>query len=346
MWRRVVLVVALVGCEAGPRSTVADAGRATARLRAGASTPLGRCEGVAAADLDGDGVDSVVCVGDGRASWDGHSVPVRGNLNAVARGDVDGDGKEEVLLALGTGRDHRDAPAQVVALDDAGATTLWERAGERAQITDLAVLDGKLWLVTFRDRWVVEGGWIDGGAFTPVAEAHMGMRMRPWGDGVAVGRLYGEVPRSDGDLAVHRAAGRGPLPSLRGVRTLATADLDGDGRDELLVGDGWHAEYGKHADPRVVIHTGDGAPPRSAGRLSVGYTAREIEVVGSGADAWLLVTGTRAVHALQRDALGWAETVLAPVAETRNAVLVHTASGLAVAVAGPEATLVALEPGP
>lgn len=343
----VLLVMALIGCEATESGSTSTPAPGAARLAAGPSTPLGSCEGVAAADFDSDGVDTVVCLSGGQAAWDGGSAAVDGALHAVARGDVDGDGHEEVVLATGTGRDHRDAPARVFAVDDGGARVLWERSGPRAQVTDLVVRDGRIWLATFKDRWVVEGGWLDAGAFQPEVEAHMGMRMQPLPDGkVAVGRLYGDQPRSDGDLSIRGGGGQKRLPSLRGVRSLASADLDGDGTDELLVGDGWHAEYGKHGDPRVAVISDGATEARTIGWLAAGYTARQIEVVGSGPDAWLLVTGTRAVHALQRDALGWSETVLAPVAETRNAVLVHTAGGLAVAVAGEPASLVALEPAP
>ena len=43
------------------------------------------------------------------------------------------------------------------------------------------------------------------------------------------------------------------IPTLRGVRTVASGDVDGDGTPELLFGDGWHKAYGKKARFRPSI---------------------------------------------------------------------------------------------
>ncbi len=43
------------------------------------------------------------------------------------------------------------------------------------------------------------------------------------------------------------------LPTVQGVRgAFAKADLDQDGRDELYVADGWHAEYARKARTRLT----------------------------------------------------------------------------------------------
>jgi hypothetical protein len=65
---------------------------------------------------------------------------------------------------------------------------------------------------------------------------------------VVVGRLYGDAKDRDGDAFVLSPEGkRRALATLRGVQGLAVADTDGDGRDEIFLGDGWHQDYGQRA---------------------------------------------------------------------------------------------------
>jgi hypothetical protein len=43
-----------------------------------------------------------------------------------------------------------------------------------------------------------------------------------------------------------------PIPIVGGVRSLEIADLDRDGRNELLIGDGWNSDYGRVARARLT----------------------------------------------------------------------------------------------
>ncbi len=43
------------------------------------------------------------------------------------------------------------------------------------------------------------------------------------------------------------------IPSFRGARSGIFADIDNDGKKEILLGDGWHQNYGKLAEPRLSI---------------------------------------------------------------------------------------------
>ncbi|MCB9744423.1 MAG: FG-GAP repeat protein [Alphaproteobacteria bacterium] len=298
---------------------------------------LADADGVAAADMDGDGADELVLVRGGVARWLDQEVELGGGLQAVARGDIDGDGREEVLLASGLSREAREAPARVWALRAQGAELLWERRTERNQITDLRVVDGRLWIATFSDGLTVEGGWLVGGALDPQATGKLATQQLPVGDGVVLGRVYGDAPRSDGDLQVQRGGATTTLPSFRGVRSLSAADLDGDGAPELLVGDGWHFAYGERAQGRVLLLEGpDWTRGRVIAQLGAEYSARQIEPY----EGALLVTGTTQVHLLRRDALGWADEVLGPVTETGNAVVARTPAGPAALISGSPAKLV------
>lgn len=320
------------------------AGGSSALLVPGPPEPLGPAEAVGAADLDGDGSDTVITIVDGTATWGERTAELGGRVQGVTRGDIDGDGREELLVATGMGRGARDAPARIHVLDELGAKLLWERAGERAQVTDLAVVEGRVWVAAFTDRWNVEAGWLEDGGLQSVGTVRMGMQQRPLPSGaVAVGRLYGEEPRSDGDLRIRTPDGERVLPSHRGVRALTVADLGGPDGAELIVGDGWHHRYGTDGDPRVALLSGPAfEETRTIAWLDGDYAARAFEVEGAGDRARVLVTGARGVTLLQRDALGWGAASVGAVGETGNAVFVRDGTELAVAISGSPAVLVPL----
>ncbi|MCK6521110.1 hypothetical protein L6R49_06670 [Myxococcota bacterium] len=322
MWSLIFLACA-------PSSTPKDA----------APQALGGADAVAAADLNGDGIDEILLIQDGSLRWSGGTQDLGGEVHAVGRGDTDGDGDEEALIATGTSRERRDAPARLWRVRADGAELLWEQRGPRSQPTSVAVIGGKIWLNTFSDERVVSGGWVEGGGLTVVHEAPLATAMRPLGDAVAVGRLYGDEPRSDGDLRLVGLGAPRRLPSLRGVRAMTAADLNGDGAEELIVGDGWHYNYGERAQAHVALYAGpDYDAARTLALLPGDYAVHGLEV----REGWLLVTGARAVVALRQDSLGWAPTDIGAVTESGNAVFARGEAGLGVVVSGAPARWVAL----
>lgn len=344
-----LVLLLLGGCTAAPSPALPP-------LQAGSPVALEPAEAVAAADLDGDGEDEVIRVREGVAYWLDQQAEVGGTVQVVDRGDVDGDGRQEAIIATGVGRRDRAAPVRVWAVRADGATLLWEHQGERNQVSDLHVEPGaegqpdRVFVAYFSDGRNVTGGWLEGGELRAQTTASMGLRMMPLQDGsVLVGRLYGDEPKSPGDLSRVGADGaRSPLASHRGVRALAQGDLDGDGRPEWLVADGWHYAYGEHADPDVRLFPGDGSgESRVIARLDGSYSAERIEVdtPPDGGAPVVLATASHGVYLLQRDALGWASTRIADAEETDNAVFLRQGSGLAVLLSGRPARTIPLTRG-
>lgn len=307
---------------------------------------LPAADAVAAADLDGDGVDEVIWVREGVARWSGGEQDLGGRVQVVDRGDVDGDGREEALIATGVGRGVRDVPARLWAIGADGGRVLWEQSGARPQVVDLHVVPqtggDRLFLVAFEDERMVAGGWVQDGALDVVERTNLSLAMVPLQDGVMVSRLYGDEPKTPGDAVFVGSDGtRRTLPTHRGVRAAEALDVDGDGRPELFLADGWHHAYGEHADPTVVMVPGDPAlPGRTVARLDGSYAVMAIEALPDGA---LLLRGSRQVAILQRDALGWAVLPLVDASETDQAVFAKLAEGPAVLVSGTPARQVRLQ---
>ncbi|MFT5584185.1 MAG: hypothetical protein ACI9VR_001770 [Cognaticolwellia sp.] len=305
----------------------------------GAPETLPASEAVAAADLDGDGVDEVLRYSEGRLEWDGGSAELGGVFQRAARGDVDGDGKEEVLIATGMGRTDRASPARIWAVGDDGASLLIERAGPRAQVPELRVVDGKVWAALFTADNVVQAGWVQDQELKVEQIGKLALRQLPSSKGVVVGRVYGDLPKSDGDLTLHGPQGESALPSHRGVRSMALGDLDGDGQEELVIGDGWHYAYGTQAQGRVAVLSGaEWKEIRAIAHFPQDYSAQEIEIH----QGRVLVMGTKNVHLLQRDALGWQDLVIAQTSEGESVAWVQGADGPAVVVSGDPTRLIPL----
>lgn len=304
----------------------------------GDTEPLPGAECVAAGDLDADGTESLaICRGttlhfpDNNLSFD---ILDSGSVQVLTAWPA----HHSLVVAKGQGRGHRDAAIEVLEVREGGAESLWKRDGERDQVTDVRPIGDRLWVAAYSDAKTVSGGWLEAGDLQAGVSAHMGQRQLPLNDGsVVVGRVYGPAPRSPGDLQLHGPGGAKPLHSLRGVRALAAADLDGDGVAEVISGDGWHYAYGKEADPRIVLHDGpDLASSRTIGWIPDSYAALDIVPIGTDdpTTAALVVHGSHRVVLLHRDPLGWAATVLAEVEETAHVAVAHRPGGADVAWSG------------
>jgi len=240
--------------------------------------PLATIDRVLAADLDGDGSAELFQSSGAEVRWgpwpksqgqplQAHRYVGPGLLQAWTAVDA-GEGRQEVWAAFGMGRGFPDAPLTVVVIDEFGGqarvSPRFASRGERNQATALLPGPKGVYIASFSSRFVVDGGFApsDAKALPAPLPAHrlrMGMARAVGdfdGDGtpdVAIGRLYGADADTDGDLRAIVGGKSEAIPTVRGVRAVAAADLDGDGRDEVLFGDGWHKNYGKFGRFRPTI---------------------------------------------------------------------------------------------
>ena len=318
--------------------------------------PIPGCERIWAADLDGDEADEVLCSSSNELIVYGADQALfreqlrltgSGLTNATWHGDRDNDGKDEFVVAFGMGRGFASAPILVMEIDTEGESwlvrTLYESKGERPQVT--SVWGPRVYLSHFVSKYEVTGGFVQpDGSLADERRIQMGLQRVLAdldGDGqdeLAVGRVYGDEPKSDGDLAVYDGNVTQTVQTLRGVRVLTAADLDGDRQSELVFGDGWHFRYGDEAKGRLNIasFTGGGYETELIHELPDQFSVMKIEVDDVDGDGRpeILAGGNDALYLYRREGAGWIPTMLG-ACQMGEFAAVHRADGsVRVALAG------------
>lgn len=166
----------------------------------------------------------------------------------------DGD---RILTGWGETRDHRNAPAKVTIYRVQGDALVAEDVlaplTPRPEIVAIIPEPDALFVAYFDSKYTVKSVRIRDRQVSDVASLRMATSYARTDTGeLAVGRVYGDAKGQDGDAFVLHADGtRTPIPTLRGVRSIATAGGD------IYLGDGWHQNYADQAHGRLVrVHAG------------------------------------------------------------------------------------------
>jgi hypothetical protein len=162
------------------------------------------------------------------------------------------------LVATGVGRLDRDAPIRVYSISSTQekAELLFEKATSRAEVTGLRYCRDKVWLDFFNSKYFTSIGYLSKTSglkydFSEVLSIRMGSSFDCLEDTIVIGRSYGDAQGTDGDLILYQNGKQTLLPSYRGVRGVK---LIGDGNNpQIIIGDGWHSNYGKIAQGRISL---------------------------------------------------------------------------------------------
>ena len=288
-----------------------------------AGTTIPSAKGYFSVDLNGDGTDEQIYFDESGIRTPTGLIPLEGSLQAAIRIDPNQDGKEELIIALGSGKGFRDAPMQLLSLNQEGIVPLWKESKGNNQIPDIQAFNNNIFFVHSTEDAAFSGSFFDMQTKTirTLATSKLALRMLPKDESsVYVGRVYGEEPRSDGDLRVFQdGEAQKTIQAFRGIRALCLSDINQDKNKELLVSDGWHYQYGTMARARVSLFTTDESQAIPLSDLPNEYTINRIEPHRDYPNLFLL-EASRGAYILYQTEYGWKTTKVCSFAEGDNAV--------------------------
>jgi hypothetical protein len=301
---------------------------------------VGSAARAAIGDLDGDHVNEIVLIDQVRlrivtpAGREIASVQVPGGIQVLVVTDFDGDARAEILAGYGLSREHKDAGAQVVMYrleqGHLAQEIIVAPKTTRNEISDIVPLAGEKSAIVigyFESKYIVHSliarrtatAW----TLTDVASIRMATSYASGdidGDGkpdLVVGRDYGDDKGIDGDAFVLASDGkRIAIPTTRGVRGLAIADLDGDGHAELYLADGWHQNYAQSARGLVtwIRHGEHGFTSELIEDMAGQFSAGRLLPAKIDGHAALVTSGNLYVRVFTRAKDRWKGLTIAPVA--------------------------------
>lgn len=165
-----------------------------------------------------------------------------------------------LLVATGMGRGDLQAPIQITLYRSSPQQerVVFELLSERSQISSFKEYKGKIWITFFESKFFTKTGYFTPSTTAPwtfneVTSERLGDAIEVLDDGVVVGRPYGDIQGQDGDISLIRGQEKTLLPSYRGVR--AVSAIGSGEKQKLIIGDGWHQNYGQLAQARLSILT-------------------------------------------------------------------------------------------
>ena len=285
------------------------------------STVIPNADAYYAADLDGDGTDEKIYYDSTGLRTPRGLEQINGGFQIATRADTNQDGKEELVVAVGAGKGFRSAPMTILSVQQAQTQTLWTQSMGSNQIADIHIFNKKIFFVHSFENGMFAGSFIEDETIRTVAKNRLALRMLPKSETeIYVGRVYGDEPRSDGDLFLYKdGVATQRINNFRGIRALALSDIDEDGAHELLVSDGWHYQYGTMAQARVGLYVNDNDQPIPLADLPKEYTINRIEPHRAYANVFLL-QASRGAYLLSQSTFGWNSTPICSFSEGNNAV--------------------------
>jgi len=278
-----------------------------------------------AGDLNGNGTDDLIYIKDGTLHSPAGSTTVKGRVVAYSKGRLPGAKGDTIAFGMGRSRSHRDAPSALYILDQAGLREIPVPKPKQNRITDLHVSKHGVHATLLNSKKQATGYSIQNGELVSSTTSVMGLKQKRLDakGTVAVGRLYGDSPRSHGGLEIIDPSGAvRKAPTIRGVRSMSIADLNGDSVNDLLVGDSWHYQYGDKAEARLVAFIGPTFHERvELGSIEGSYTINKIFHLEGPPHNRVLAIGSSSASLFRQTDVGWTTESLAKIEPTSQASL-------------------------
>jgi hypothetical protein len=356
------------GSAAGSASG-SSSGSATVRTAGGVdlTKAVGNATHAAIGDLDGDGVGELVVVDAQRmrvldaTGRERASIGVESGIQVLITSQLDNARRATIYAGWGQSREHMAAKAKVTAHVFDGTSlsqqTVLEPETPRNEVLALVpIVDKQTLLVAyFSSKYSVSSvamrldphGWVEE-RITTMRMATTYARGDVDGDhktDLVIGRVYGDDVGVDGDAFVLRPdLSTTPIPTTRGVRSLAVADTNGDGIDEVFLGDGWHQNYGKFA--KGLLTTSRAGASGFTSTL-IEDTAGQFEIsrilpAKVNGETVIVTLGSAYVRVFQRNGDSWSGTTLANGARDIAVGDVDGKPGDELLIVGPRSELVDL----
>ena len=275
-----------------------------------------------AADLNGDDIDEKIYYDTTGLRTPRGLEQLNGGFQIAIRADRDNDGKEELIVALGSGKGFRNTPMSLLSVQEDNTKTLWTKTMGSNQIADIHIFEEKeIFFVHSFESGMFAGSFLEDGTIQTAAKNRLALRMLPkTKSDIYVGRVYGDEPRSDGDLFLYKnGIASQKINNFRGIRALAFSDIDHNGTKELMVSDGWHYQYGTMAQARVSLFVDDDTTPIPLADLPKEYTINRIEPHRIHTNIFLL-QASRGAYIVSQNQFGWKTTPICSFSEGNNAV--------------------------
>lgn len=171
------------------------------------------------------------------------------------------DGEKKIAVALGYGRNDLEAPIKVYLYDKnlENEKLIYEVKSPRSQITFLEQVGSQLYINYFNSKYFTVLGSLkqvtnDKWYFSKITDIRLGSNVSIDGENILFARPYKDPDGTDAEnILLDKNMNITNIPSFRGARSGIFTDIDNDGKKEILLGDGWHQNYGKLAEPRLSI---------------------------------------------------------------------------------------------
>ena len=169
----------------------------------------------------------------------------------------------KLILALGLKRGKLDAPIKIFLTDKNLSTSklIYETKSERSDISFLRQVDSDIYVNYFYSRFYSVFGKLtkvtdDKWDFFEIQKVRLGMNVDMDSDNnnVVFARPYKDEENNLSEvILLNKDKKLIELPSFRGARSVAFFDINNDKKQEILIADGWHQDYGKLAENRLSI---------------------------------------------------------------------------------------------